>query len=107
MILCPCGHNRYGYFIKDQKLCKNADGPLHMLAEPRGWAVQASVFDYHKDEILAIGIDDTRSGIHYEITKDAFQRVCFSVDRGFGIQLVVALKYWHLSSATTKQLQLL
>lgn len=107
MQVCPCGHLKYGYRIHNQVLEKHADGQAHMLHEPRGWAVQASVFDYHKDEIAAVAIEDARSGICYQITTEAFNRVKIPLDRGLGEQYAIPLKYFHLSCANTKQLALL
>ena len=76
-------------------LYKRARGDKHMVRKPRGWALDVDIFQ----QMLKIGVRwfeilDKQSGIKYFCSFDAFQSLAVPLDRGYGAQLCLPLKYW-------------
>jgi len=68
----------------------------HMLRTPRAWGIDCKAFleqVYHKTK--TIRIEELDSGTVYEISTEVFNRRKGYLNRGFGPQYFVALKYWH------------
>lgn len=80
-----------GVFIK----C--VQGSIHMIHTPKAWCVDMSAWEQIKDLMHTVRIVDTDTGHIYEITADDFCRVAKVMNRGFGNQYMVLMKYWRRS----------
>ena len=68
----------------------------HMLHTPRAWGIDCKAFleqIYPKSN--RIRIEEQDSGTDYEISTEVFNRRKGYLDRGFGPQYFVPIKYWH------------
>ena len=96
---------RYGYTLIDGVLSKTVDSKKHMLRTPRGWAIQQSVLR----EAVALGatmvvVNAADTGITYKAPVDLVLRQGFVIDRaGFGIQVVLPIRYWETGSSAVFQ----
>ena len=78
-----------GVFIKRVK-------QAHMLKTPRGWAIDCkSYWDFIWPKVHTIRIEETESDTVYEISTKTFDKQKVYMDRNFGAQYYVILKYWH------------
>lgn len=84
------GAVRKGVFHK--KVCASR----HLLRKPEGWASDIFVLD----QLEALGVEqiwltDRESGKRYNATVGDFRRHGIPLDRGFGPQLVLPLRFWR------------
>lgn len=93
MPLCNCGHEAMGYAIDGETLTKHVRGSIHMLLRPPAWAVQTVVLSAHKDIRFIVVIDD-ESSLTYTAERELFDKHGLPVNRGFGAQTALVLKYW-------------
>jgi len=82
--------------IENGVFTKRVKGSAHMLRTPPAWAIDCRAFI---EEIFSqantIRIEEIESGTTYEISTKTFNRRKVYMDRGFGTQYYVPLKYWH------------
>ena len=82
--------------VAEGKFIKNAKGSVHMLREPKGWAVDVQSLANAKDlGAEAVEIHDTESGITYSAPIAQILAKGFRFDRGFGQQICLPLKSWN------------
>ena len=78
-----------GVFIKRVK-------QSHMLQSPPAWAIDCKAFwDHIRFQTEKIQVEETESGTIYEISTKVFDSRKVYMDRHFGAQYFVPLKYWH------------
>ncbi len=69
--------------------------PEHMLQKPKGWAFSGEVVDFLKqqsaEEIIVRCGDD-----EYECAFERFLALSIAINRGFGPQLALPLRYWTI-----------
>ena len=80
---------RKGVFHKEVSASK------HLLRKPEGWASDVCVLD----QLEALGVElmcltDRESGKRFHATVNDFQLHGIPLDRGYGPQLVLPLKFW-------------
>ena len=82
--------------IDNDVFTKRVQGEAHMLRTPRAWAIDCKAFIEevfpHSNKIRVELLD---SGIIYEVSTKVFNSRKGYLDRGFGPQYFLPLKYWH------------
>ena len=68
----------------------------HMLRTPRAWGIDCKAFlEQIFPKTNRIRIEETETGTVYDISTGVFNRRKGYLNRGFGPQYFVILKYWH------------
>ncbi len=71
-------------------------GAIHMLHTPRGWGIDAATYKKQVEPYChTIVIPDTQSGITYKVSTGIFSKHKMFIDRGFGEQYVLPIRYWQ------------
>jgi hypothetical protein len=84
--------------ITDRLFWKNVRGSRHMLRNPKGWAIEAEVFDALVDQADTIEVTDLETNIVYTVDVRTFDMYQRKIRRGeFGPQYVLELEYWKES----------
>lgn len=82
--------------IENGVFIKRVYGSSHMLKTPPAWAIDCKAFlDSVIPHAHRIRVEDKDTGVAYEIATGVFSDHKVYVDRGFGAQYFVPLKYWH------------
>lgn len=83
-----------GTIIGD-RLCKNVHSN-HMLRKPEGWAWDRSILEQAiRAGVKKTVIRNTDDGVIYEASLEDIMRIGVDIDRGFGAQKVLPIKYWQ------------
>lgn len=98
MNVCPCGHERYGYKLKDGILSKNVERSKHMLRRPPAWAIQSEVWRWHVEEVCVIAINDLERDRLYWATRETFEKNSRILERKHGEQRYMRLSLWETMS---------
>ena len=78
------------------KRCKS----LHMLSRPQGWALDECAIEQAQEAgVKTIIIANEDSGMVYETTLETFLANSLPIDRNYGKQLVLPIKYWKTQRA--------
>ncbi len=80
-------------------LSKHARASRHLLRNPLGWCWDKVVLEQAKREgVYLVTIFDDESGMVYVVFLSNFLGFGIPIDRGFGEQLCLPLKYWDVLS---------
>ena len=83
-------------WVESDSLNKNISSSKHMLLKPKGIAWDFSVLERaRKDGLKKSRVYDKETGNEYEATIEDFFRYGVRINRGFGEQIVLPLKYWQ------------
>lgn len=83
--------------VHENKFVKHACGSLHMLREPRGWALDSdSLADAERLGAKEVEIVDVETDITYSASIERIRRKGFGFDRGHGHQIALPLKHWSI-----------
>lgn len=85
-------NNKMVGVIREDTFYKKVKGSKHMLRNPRGWAVDASVFE---EEFEYVEIYDEEEGSTWNVSKKYFVENGFKINRGHGDQIVLPIERWH------------
>lgn len=85
--------------LTDRLFWKNVRGSRHMLRSPKGWAIEADIFDTIIAHMAwAIEVTDLETNIVYTVDVNTFFTHMRKIHRGsFGPQYVLELEYWKES----------
>ena len=83
---------------------KRVQGSKHMLRKPPAWAVDSDVLALIRDQASQIFIEDMESGKVYRVTLSLFEEKAIAINRGFGPQKALLLKYWSTGDDKQKRL---
>ncbi len=86
---------------------KSVHASTHQLQRPPAWAIDAVIFDTEiKPNCTQIRIKDQETGNQYHCSIDTFDQYKGKLDRGFGHQYFLPLKYWEIKENDNFQLRL-
>ena len=92
-------------YIEDRTFIKPVRGSKHMLRQPPAWAIDADTFDKqvipHCDTII---IHDREKNKEYKASVKLFDEKKGVLDRGFGRQYYLALKWWNTETEQVRML---
>jgi len=96
------------YFNKDTlTLEKNIKGSRHILRSPLAIAIDQSVIAYAESmQGMRVVVTDTENGKQYIAPLSHFKHHGVKINRGFGNQIALPLKYWNTETNTQQQGQL-
>ena len=87
----PVGHT------EGQTLYKSVNGEKHMLQKPRGWAWDADILEEaERRGATRVEIFDRESNKTYIATLQDFWDYGVGLNRGFGEQICLPLRYWQI-----------
>lgn len=74
---------------------KNVNKDIHMLTSPPGWATDSVSFDkYVVPNCHTIMLTEEVEGVTYTTSVELFRAHRFVINRRFGLQYVLPLKWW-------------
>ena len=83
-------------WIEGDSLNKNISSSKHMLQKPKGLAWDFSVLELaRKENLKRICVHDKETGNEYKATLEDIFHYGVRINRGFGEQIVLPLKYWQ------------
>lgn len=83
-------------WVESDSLNKNISSSKHMLLKPKGIAWDFSVLERaRKENLKRIYVHDKETGNEYEATLEDIFHYGVRINRGFGEQIVLPLKYWQ------------
>lgn len=85
---------KFHYEIRGQTLYHEVKQSKHMLRQPRGWAIQADLYNRHRNEFECIEIYDTETNQHYTVEASRLETYRMEISRGFGKQYALPMSYW-------------
>lgn len=84
-----------GEVTEDGRFVKRVRGSVHMLREPKGWALDIeSLGDAESLGAHTVEIFDTESNVSYTAPIDRIRSKGFRFNRGFGAQIALPLQFW-------------
>lgn len=76
---------------------KSVAGSKHQLRTPPAWAVDKSAYErYLRGACQTMIVNDTETGLRYEVSFAMFEARKGLLNRGFGQQYFLPLHYWHI-----------
>ena len=95
-----------GWFEGDTFI-KPVVGSKHKLRKPPSWAIQAEAFDEEvKPNARELVIIDRESGLRYRVSIETFARHSFRLNRGFGDQYALPIRFFQVEGNGHRQLTL-
>lgn len=90
------GNGRVVGEVRQNVFYKQVHASKHLLRKPEGWASDVCVLD----QLEALGVEqmcltDRESGKRFHATVNDFRLHGIPLDRGFGPQLVLPLRFWR------------
>lgn len=82
--------------LENRTLLKRVHGRIHRVRVPPGWAIDKVAFDRVADQCDTIVVEDLDSQQRFEVGVDTFLRRRFTMDRGYGAQYILPLKFWQV-----------
>ena len=104
---CECGHQQLGYRLEGGVLSKAVQGSVHQLRRPPAWAVQQEVWVVNQGAITELQITDTETGKVYRTSAENFRRYARLINRGYGYQFALELRFWRTQPEEATQPALL
>jgi hypothetical protein len=93
--------------LEEGTFIKPVVGSKHRLRTPPAWAIDAEAFDQQvKPDAKAIIVLDKETGMKYQVTVETFDRLKGELDRGWGRQYFLMLRYWQVEKNGNRQLSL-
>ncbi len=82
-------------------------GSLHLLQRPvPALAIDTRVYDAYRPYFHELRWTDTETGRVYILSAPRFDALRWTLERGYGRQYAVALRYWHCVDPKQSQLAL-
>ena len=82
--------------IIDGEAVKRVLESKHKLRRPEGWAFDKTIIRQAKEGgASAIRIEAGDTGKSYSVSMSEFDKHAFPLNRGFGPQMVLVIKYWQ------------
>ncbi|GIV69346.1 hypothetical protein [Caldilinea sp.] len=82
--------------VENEELTQRRRASVHMLRSPRGWAVDDGILRQARElGAVRVRIIDTETGANYTADIAAFDAHGVPVDRGYGKQTALPLRYWR------------
>ena len=80
----------------DGWLCKKIQKSKHFFRNPPVIAIDKKIFDtnYKSKKIKGVKVFETEEAITYIASLETFIQFSILIDRGFGVQYALPLKYW-------------
>ena len=86
-------------WIEGKAICKRVKASRHMLRTPRGWAWDVFVLERANREGLNMSIIyEKENDLVYQANLEDFWRHGAPINRGFGDQICLPLKYWQVTN---------
>lgn len=85
------------YSLKGNVLFKTARESIHFLRKPPAIAIDLEIFNSKKDLIEYVQVYEKENGFYYTARKIDFIKFGIYLDRGYGRQIALPLKYWDKS----------
>lgn len=85
------------YTIKDDVLFKSARASIHFLKIPPAIAIDLYIFNEARTKVRYVQVFEKENGIFYTATIKDFINYGFVINRGFGEQIALPMKYWEKS----------
>jgi hypothetical protein len=85
------------YSLKGNVLFKTARESIHFLRKPPAIAIDLEIFNSKKDLIEYVQVYEKEGGFYYTARKIDFIKFGIYLDRGYGKQIALPLKYWDKS----------
>lgn len=95
----------YGVIV-NRTLCKRVWGSKHLLRKPPAIAIDALLYDAYRSQFDAVAVEDMETGKVYRMSAKRFDSMRWILERGYGKQYAVALRYWSCESPEEPQLRL-
>jgi hypothetical protein len=84
---------------------KRVDGRVHMLRQPPAWAIDVRAFVKDvRPNCHTIVVEDTHAQLTYSVSVQLFSDKKGALDRRYGAQYYLPLKYWTVRSSSQKEL---
>lgn len=84
-------------YTEGQTLHKTVKGDKHMLQKPHGWAWDTDILaEAARRDVISVEIYDRESSNTYIATIQAFWDFGVGLNRGFGDQICLPIKYWQI-----------
>lgn len=96
--VCGLSHRRLNVRIENRTLKRRAKSSKHFLRSFGAWAFDAHFFESHQGDFDKVEITDTDTGAIYLASCDVFARFGFRQDLGRGLQIILGLNRWTISS---------
>ncbi len=82
--------------IDARTFTKRVKGSKHMLRQPPAWGIDAPIFDEQiKPNCDTIVVIDMETDKKYQVSVELFNKQKGTLDRGFGKQYYLTLKWWN------------
>ena len=85
------------YRIKDDVLFKSARASVHFLKVPPAIAIDLFIFNNARSKVKYVQVFEKEKGIFYTARVLDFVSYGFVINRGFGEQIALPMKYWEKS----------
>lgn len=85
------------YSIRRNVLFKTAKESIHFLKKPAGIAIDLEIFNIAKGKVKYVQVYGKEQGIYYTALITDFIKHGFVINRGYGDQIVLVMKYWEKS----------
>lgn len=92
--------------IANRTLCKRVYGSKHILRKPPAIAIDAPLYDAYRAQFDALAVEDMETGKVYRLSAKRFDALRWTLERGYGKQYAVALRFWSCDSPDSAQLRL-
>lgn len=99
-------HGKVYGVIRNRTLHKRVWGSKHILRKPPAIAIDALMYDAYRAEFDALAIEDMETGKVYRLSAKRFDALRWTLERGYGTQYAVALRWWSCESPQEPQLRL-
>lgn len=95
------GEIREGIFYREFR------ASIHLLRRPvPALAMDAKVYARYRPHFHELRWADTETGCVYILSAPRFDALRWTLERGYGVQYAVALRYWAVHDPNAKQKQL-
>ena len=92
-------------FLKGSQFVKTVLGSKHKLRFPPAWAIDAAAYEKDvRNKAREILITDKETGLKYRTSVEEFEAFKRELDRGFGRQYFLPIKYWAVEKTEEEQL---
>jgi hypothetical protein len=89
-------------WIEGNSFCKRVKESTHMLRTPRGWAWDVAVLERaQKEGLLKTVIFEGEYKKIYQASLVDFLRYGVDINRGYGEQICLPIKYWTITQDST------
>jgi len=95
-----CSNGKAVGYVRGDTFYKTVSASKHFLTTPPGIGFDVDTLDAaERNGARFVQVTDRESGTMYRATLQQIRRKGFRVNRGFGVQLALALKEWSVNGA--------